>query len=277
MKTSFVLLSLLALLALPSCRCLDSTALQEAGLDAIQKKGELVVGIKQNAPPFSFQNAEGEYTGFDVDIAIALAAQLELKLKLVPLESSSDRIPYIQENKVDLIIASMTITRGRDKVIDFSIPYFQDGQGLIFRKNSAAKGYKDLKGKKVGAVNGTTSLRNMSKVQPEAQVVIYSNYANGLEGLLKGEVDAFTSDYLMLLGLRNNHAQKDELEVKGSRFTVEPYGIGMKENSSELRDSVNKALMQIWSNETWSEINEKWFGEGKSYYNENYFEISLVR
>jgi polar amino acid transport system substrate-binding protein len=243
-------------------------------LERIFKEGVVRVGVKSHAPPFT-ESKNGQITGFSVAIAQAIASYLEVELVIVPL-NSSDRIPFLLDNKVDLVIATMTITRSREKEVDFSIPYFQDGQSLLCLKTSSVQSYQDLKDLKVAAVTGTTSLNNLPLVQPGATVVAYDTPTAALEALFNGDIDAFSSDMLMLMGLKLNHENGEQLEVRGNRFTVEPYGVGIRPNQSDLRDKVNDAIMAMWKSGTWKAMYEKSFGPQTPYYQENSFEVKVI-
>lgn len=244
-------------------------------MDQLNYKKVIRVGVKTNAPPFAKQEDDGSYWGFDIDMAKAIGKELGLRVQFVPV-SPNQRIPYVREGRVDIVVASMTITRYREQFVDFSIPYFQDGQGLLFRSNSKFTSYRDLKDRKVGAVIGSTSYKNMVKVQPDCKIVPFENYADGVQALLDEKTDAFTSDYLILMGLKNKHKDHTILELRGNRFTAEPYGVAMMENQSKLRDNVNNAIMSIWENGIWQEIYQTWFGEGSVFQNQNDFHIEVT-
>ena len=241
---------------------------------AVKDRNELRVGVKTDAPPFARQETDGSFWGFDIDIAKALARELGVKIRFVPVVPSQ-RIPYIREGRVDIVIASMTITREREKDIDFSIPYFQDGQGLLFRCDSHFENYRDLKNKKVGAVLGSTSMKNLKKIQPDCSIISFENYQDGVQALVDNKVDAFTSDYLILMGLKHKHKDKALIELRGERFTAEPYGMAMRENQSDFRDEVNNAIMTLWENGLWQEIYETWFGEGSVYRSNLKFHVEV--
>lgn len=249
-----------------------ATASAMDDLGSIHKNGLVKVGIKKHAPPFSFKGEKGDYEGFDIDMAKALASHLEVALELVPLDSK-DRIPFLKKNKVDLVIATMTITRGREEKIDFSIPYFQDGQALLGLKSSDIDSYRALKGQKVGVVDGTTSQKNMPQIQPNCEVVAFKTPQKALQALEKGEVQAFTSDGMMLIGLTLSN---EKLEVKGDKFTVEPYGVGLRQDQSNLRDSINEGIREFWTTGSWKSRYEHWFAENTPYHGKNYFTVDLI-
>lgn len=249
---------------------------QQNDLQKLYQNGNIKIGVKEHAPPFSQMNDQGDLMGFDVDIAKAIAAELEMNLELVPL-TSKDRIPFLQEGKVDAVIATMTITQSRDREVDFTIPYFQDGQSLIFLKNQPLQSYQDLKAKKVGAAAGTTSFLNIVKAQPECSAIPFPNYNEGIEALLKQKIDAFTGDFLVIKGLIDKHPKKEELVVRGGRFTVEPYGIAIRENQSDLRDKLNQIIMKLWESGLWKSSYQKWLGQGSIYKDKNNFSIQMIR
>lgn len=248
---------------------------KENDLDLIRKRGVLRVGIKKHAPPFSQKGKDGNYEGFDVEMAKAIASYLEVTLNLIPLDSK-DRIPFLNNNKVDLVIATMTITRSREESVDFSIPYFQDGQALLGLKSSELNGYRGLKNKKVAVVDGTTSQSNMPQIQPNCEIVPFNSPQQALNALLENKVEAFTSDAMMLIGLSIGHPKGEELEIKGDKFTVEPYGIAMRQNQSKLRDLVNESIMDLWKSGSWKRQFEMWFGENTPYHSKNYFSVDVL-
>jgi polar amino acid transport system substrate-binding protein len=279
--SKLTIVSILCLI-LTSCCCLNakknvSSHKITSGDDLvdIQSKGTIRFGVKRHAPPFSQKNNEGDLEGFDIDIAKSIAISLGLDLELVPLDSK-DRIPYLKDHTVDAVIATMTATRNREKDVDFTFSYYEDGQGLICKKDSPIMSYKDLKNKKVGAAAGTTSYNNMGQVQPECSMVAFKNYNEGLAALLEGKIDAFTGDYLVLKGLKHSHKQSDGLEVRGDRFTVEPYGIAVRQNQSNFRDRLEKVLAEIWENGTWESIHQKWLGENTAYRSNDDFKMQDI-
>src|SRR5262245_33024870 len=120
----------------------------QSALETVKKRGKLVVGVKTDAPPFGNVAANGKNVGFDVDIAHRLAQALfndENRVELVAVTAAT-RIPLLQSEKVDIIIAAMTITDERRQLVEFSEPYFMSGSLLLVRQTSAARGLEDLAG-----------------------------------------------------------------------------------------------------------------------------------
>lgn len=243
--------------------------------DEITKKGEIVVGIKANAPPFSVQNEEGEFWGFEIDLLRAMVESWNLKLVLKPVEAK-DRVPLLLQDKVDLVMATMTHTRKRDKVVDFSIPYFQVGQGLLTHAESDIQSFSDIGGKKVAYVSGTQSYTTLAKFDKDCQPVQADSYKSAIEDVINKKTNALCSDYLILLGLFQQSEHLDKLTVLSDTIAPEPYAIGIKENESRLRDKVNQGLMYLWENGHWHDAYDTWFGEGSVYFHELFFRINVI-
>ena len=129
-------------------------AAQESTLDVVKKRGMLVGGVKADYPPFGYTDKDGQLVGFDIEIMNYLAKKLGVKLDLRPV-TSANRIPMLSIDTGDVLAASFTITIEREKVVDFTIPYFLSGGSFIVKKGSGIKGYTSLAGKTVTFTQGT--------------------------------------------------------------------------------------------------------------------------
>ena len=120
-------------------------------LERIQAAKVLRIGVKSDAPPFCFQDKDGLPRGFDVDIGYRLARFLGVEPSFVQV-AGPERVERLMRGEVDVVIATLTATRRRAREVDFSLPYFQDQQGLLVQADSPIKSYRDLAGKKVEKV-----------------------------------------------------------------------------------------------------------------------------
>jgi polar amino acid transport system substrate-binding protein len=241
-------------------------------LAQVKARGILRVGVKADAPPFGWKDEFGYY-GFDVDIARALAEELGIPKIDFSTVTSADRMDKVTSGDVDMVIASMTITRGREEKVDFTVPYFQDGQALMVRADSSVASYEDLGGKTVGAAKGATSIGNIKEAQPDCAVKEYPGYKEALAGLRAGEVDAITSDMLILMGLKLGAEKPEAYRIAGGRFSTEPYGIAVRENQSEFRDALNAGIERLWKTGRWQRVYEDWFGKNAKYRADEGFKI----
>ena len=241
----------------------------------IQAKQKIVIGVKADAPPFGVLRDDGQFWGFEVDLSMAIGEYLGLEVELVPV-TAKKRVPYLLQDRVDLIMATMTMTQKREDVVDFSTPYFQVGQGLITRSDSDIQNFLDLKGRKVAVLEGTQAFHTLRRMQPDCFLIIVDSYAKGIETVLNKETEALCSDHLLLMGLLHEHADMSMLSLVEETFAPDPYAVAMRENESSLRDAVNASLMRLWEESIWQDSYETWFGLGSMYDHDLIFRIGMI-
>ena len=261
MKRLAAALSAILLLALFVTPCFAEK------LDDIKKKGVLVVGVKDSQPPFGYvDESSKEIVGFEIDLVRALAKKLGVeKVELKPVTSAT-RIPMLVQGDIDLVAATMTHTRERDKTVDFSITYFPTDQRLLVKKDSGITSIKQLADKKIGSAKGSTSEVNARRAQPQATVVSFETYPEAFLALKQGKVEAVTTDEAILIGLKNKDDHPELYDVVGEAISSEPYGLGLPQNDSKYRSAVNAALMELWNTGEYQKIYDKWFGKDTKFY-----------
>ena len=218
--------------------------------------GEVTVGTKFDQPGFGLLNpATNEPEGFDVEIARIIADKLGIPEEGVTFTEtvSANREPYIQEGRVDYVVATYTINDDRKEVIDFAGPYYQAGQDIMVAIDNplGIEGPDDLAGTKVCSVEGSTPAENIRSNYPDAELVVFDVYSKCAEALKNGQVDSVTTDNVILLGLI---AQDPEsFELVDNPFTEEPYGIGLAKGDDEFRTFINDVLEQSYEDGSWAE------------------------
>jgi glutamate transport system substrate-binding protein len=224
----------------------------------IQDKGEIVIGVKYDVPPFGFKNPQsGDIEGFDVDLGKAIAEKLGVKPKFV--EAISDnRIPFIQDGTVDLILSTMTINAERSEQIGFTDPYFIAKGRILVPKDSDIKGIEDLAGRKVCTALGSTYEETLKERAPKADLRLVDAYSECLELLQNGAIDAISTDDVILTGMI---IQDDSLKLVGDELTVEPYGGGFKKDDADFAEFLNGALAEYKSDGPWQESYDRWLGQ----------------
>lgn len=225
----------------------------------LQAKGKLVVGTKFDQPGFGLKNAvSGQVEGFDVEIAKLVAAGIfggtpeEAGKKIEFVEAvSKNREPFIQEGKVDLVVATYTINDARKMVVDFAGPYFVARQDIMVKAdNTSIQSVEDLNGKNVCSVQGSTSIKNLQVKAPQADTSItFDTYSKCAEAMSDGRVEAVTTDDTILAGLVQSSG--GAFKLVGAPFSEEPYGIGLKKGDQGLRDFVNDRLEEIYAGGEW--------------------------
>jgi len=219
----------------------------------LQQAGKVRVGTKFDQPLFGQKNLEGNLEGFDVEIAKIIAGELGIQPSGIEwVESvSANREPFIQQDKVDFVVATYTINDKRKQVVDFAGPYYVAGQDIMVTKGNplGVKGPDDLAGKKVCSVTGSTPAENIRTNYPEAKLTEFDVYSKCAEALKNGQVEAVTTDNVILLGLISK--DQEAFELVGKPFTKEPYGIGVKKGDTQFRTFINDTLEKAVQDGRW--------------------------
>ena len=232
----------------------ESDAKFKAGttMAKLADKGSIIIGTKFDQPLFGLRGPSGEPEGFDVEIGKLIAAKLGIESdKIKWVESvSANREPFIQDGKVDIVVATYTINDDRKKVVDFAGPYFQAGQTILVKKdNTDINGPDDLAGKTVCSVEGSTPAANIEASYPDVKLELTDAYSNCLEPLRNDQVDAITTDNVILAGFVDQN--EGEFKLAGEPFTEEPYGIGLKKGDTAFRNFLNDTLEESYKDGSW--------------------------
>ncbi|MFI7581634.1 glutamate ABC transporter substrate-binding protein [Kocuria kalidii] len=242
----------------------------EAGGGETGGSGESVrIGIKYDQPGLGFRDGD-EYTGFDVDVAKYVAGELgytEDQIEWVE-SPSANRENMLANEQVDMIFATYSITDERDQTVDFAGPYFVAGQDLLVRADDdSIQGPADLEGKNLCSVTGSTSAANIQEEVPGVNLLEQPGYADCLTSLESGQVDAVTTDDIILAGLASTDANQGKFQVVGNTFSEERYGVGLPQGSDQC-EAVNEAITQMIEEGAWEDAVQE-HTEGANYtYNE---------
>jgi glutamate transport system substrate-binding protein len=219
----------------------------------IQDKGKLVVGTKFDQPLFGQKTPGGDVEGFDTEIARQIAKAItgsEDDVEFVEAVSKN-REPFIEQGKVDIVVATYTINDKRKEVVAFAGPYYIAGQDIMVKADDdSIGGVEDLAGKKVCSVEGSTSEQNVKEQAPEAEVLLFDTYSKCAQALGDGRVQAVSTDNVILLGLVD--ASKGAYKLVGKPFTEEPYGIGVKKDDTAFRTFINDELEKMYEDGRWA-------------------------
>jgi polar amino acid transport system substrate-binding protein len=221
---------------------------------AIAERGRLVVGVDQNTYPFGFRNpSSGQLEGFDIDLAREIARRIfgdpdRIDLRVV---DASQRESALQSGQVDLVVRTYSITCDRKRNVAFSTPYYYANQRVLALRGSGIDSAAALSGKRVCAVRGTTSLSALFALDPRPTLFSVSTWTDCLVMLQQGQVDAISTDDVVLSGLAS---QDPNVEVVGPSIGVEPYGVGIRKENSDLVRFVNGALDEMRADGTWERL-----------------------
>jgi polar amino acid transport system substrate-binding protein len=241
-----------------SLRPFDTKAEAAAAVQNIKARGRLIVGLDIGSNLFSFRDPiTGDITGFDVDIAGEIARDIfgtpsQVEYRIL---SSADRIAALQNNQVDVVVKTMTITCDRKKQVGFSTVYFTANQRILAPRGSPIAQAADLSGKRVCVAKGTTSLQRIQQITPPPIIVGVVTWADCLVALQQNQVDAVSTDDSILAGLVS---QDPYLHIVGPSLNEEPYGIGVNLQNTGMVRFVNGTLERIRRDGTWNTLYRKW-------------------
>jgi aspartate/glutamate/glutamine transport system substrate-binding protein len=206
----------------------------------IVSSGKLICGTKFDVRGFGFKDPHtGEVEGLDADLCREIARNNGVRPEFVEA-NSEDRIPLLNEGKVDIIISTMQVNDERKKEILFSHVYYVAGQTLLVRSDSDIRSVDDLKGKTVCSVEGSTyEKKKIQAMAPQAGFLPLMSYPEAGRALVDGRCDAISSDERILFGLIERFAG---IELRGGPFTKERLAIGIRKGRRDLMDMVNVSL-----------------------------------
>lgn len=228
-------------------------------LDEVKTRGQLWVGVSDTTPPFSFKAANGTLTGYDLDLVRAVAKRLGLGLEMTAL-SSAERIPLLQQGKLDFVATSMTRTPERLRDIDFSHIYFVTPHAVVVKKSSGITSVKQLSGRKASSASTSTAGGNLKEVVPEVNLVYVRDYAVAFAALKEGSVDAFTTDETVLAAIVRDDGHSSDYLFLPDFTKSRNVGFALKKDEVRLKAAINQALLDIEASGEAANIWDTWFG-----------------
>jgi glutamate transport system substrate-binding protein len=221
----------------------------EAGttMAEIADAGTIRVGTKFDQPGFGLENLEGDVEGFDVEVAKIIAGALgiaEDDIEWVEAPSAV-REEVIEGGEVDMVVATYTINDERKERISFAGPYYQAGQQIMVASDddtiTGPESFTENPDATVCSVTGSTPSENIREyLDNDEQLVLFEEYSQCADALSNGQVDAVTTDNVILLGFVSE--SDDEFKLVGEQFTEEPYGIGIEKGDTEFCEFINQTL-----------------------------------
>ncbi len=255
----FLKLFLVLFVILISTTACNKNTLPDNALERIKLRDKIIVGTKFDARPFGYIDQNQVLKGYEIDIAKAIAKKLlgdENKVEFKQV-LPSNRILALSAGEVDMLIATMTITSERQKVITFTNPYFITGLSILVPKNSSINTITDLNNRPTILILGTTGEKDIRTLAPEAKIYGFRTYTDGYSALKAGRADAMITDKSILLGITLNDSN---YKVLPKTYTVEPYGIALRkgEDSESLRIELNEILKTLQKTGELKKLNNRW-------------------
>jgi polar amino acid transport system substrate-binding protein len=226
----------------------------------IAARGKLIVGVDQNTYNVGFRDPfTGEIQGFDIDMAKDIAQAVFGDPNAIQLRAvtSDQRIPALKNGDVDIVVRTMSITCDRLKDVNFSAVYYEATQRMLVKKNSGINGVDQVGGKRVCATKSSTSLSKIAQFPSKPIPVQVSDWTDCLVMLQQGQVDAVSTDDVILAGMA---AQDRYTALVGDSLGNEPYGMAIPKQNVDFVQFVNGVLEQVRANGSWTASYNRWLG-----------------
>ncbi|AFY57767.1 amino acid ABC transporter substrate-binding protein, PAAT family [Rivularia sp. PCC 7116] len=234
-------------------------------LQEIQQRGYITVAVKDNLPPLAFRDENGDLQGLEIEIAQRLAKDLLNKSeannsekldkldKLVKFKpvTNQQRLKAVEKGEVDMAIAKVTATPSRQRIVNFSVPYYFDG-GIVAIKNTSFQKLSDLENSKIAVLKNSSTIAALRYYLPKAELVGVDSYLEGQRLIDNNQVAAFAAD---ITSLSNWIKQNPQYRLLPTKISTQPLSVVMPKGLQydELRRKVSlligSYLQQGWLKE----------------------------
>jgi ABC-type amino acid transport substrate-binding protein len=253
------------LLTLAAALAVLSQPAAAATLDRIRDSGVFRIGYRADAKPYSYQDANGQPAGYVVDLCLEVANALGPNVRPQYVRVAADqRFESVLNGRVDILCDPSSITLARREMVDFSLPTFIEGAGVISRSNKPVRSFEDFAGKRVGVLGGTTSERtlrsSLDELNLKATIVLAPDHRAGLDLLSDGKVDAYFADRGIVAAMIREGGRPG-LEISKQYFSYETYALALPRGDDAFRLFVDRVLARLYRTGKINSILEKTFGK----------------
>ncbi|WP_314066911.1 amino acid ABC transporter substrate-binding protein [uncultured Vagococcus sp.] len=257
-------------LALAACSTNKEVAKDKStDWEKIEQKGEIVVGVDDTFVPMGFRDENDELVGFDIDLAKAVAEELGVKAKIQPIDWSMKETE-LQNGTIDLIWNGYTVTEERKAKVAFTKPYLKNEQVIVTLKKNNINDYEDMKGKVIGAQEGSSGEANlidepelMLDLVKDNEAVLYPTFMETFLDLNNGRLDGFIIDSVFAEYYISKEDDPEKYVILPSKFGEEDYAVGARKEDKKTVDKINQAIKSLADQGKTQEISMKWFNEDK--------------
>ena len=216
--------------------------------------GKLTMSTNAAFPPYEMTADDGSFEGIDIEVAAAIADKLGLELQVDDMDFDAALLAA-QNGKSDMVMAGVTVTDERQKVMDFSDTYAEGIQSVIVPEDSDIASVDDLAGKTIGTQRGTTGYIYCTDDFGEDSVVAYDDGLTAVQALNNGQVDAVVIDNAPA---KEFVAANTGLKILDTAYAQEDYAIGVAKGNTALLDAINGALEELQADGTLQSIVDKY-------------------
>ncbi len=227
-------------------------------LDDIRDRGTISVGVHTTHAPYGFIDAQGNNAGFGIDLARYVALKLlgsEDAVDFVPV-LAANRIPYLKQGRIDVIIATLSETEKRKKVIDYTRAYYASGASVLTAKDAPIHDWKDLKGKKVCGLQGAFYNTHFSEMG--LNMINFATTPEAYKALEDHRCIGFAFDVTQLVGKLREPKWQEHYHMATPPILVTPMGIGVRKGDDALRKALDRIILQMEASGFIYALEAKW-------------------
>ena len=231
----------------------EAAASEDAELVTVTE-GKLTMSTNAAFPPYEMTTDSGDLEGIDIEVAGAIAKKLGLELQVDDMDFDAALLAA-QQGKSDIVMAGVSVTEERQKVMEFSDSYATGVQVIIVKEDSEIASVEDLDGKMIGTQRGTTGNIYCTDDYGEDHITTYDNGLTAVQALMNGQVDCVVIDQEPAKAFV---AANQGLKILETEYVSEDYAIGMAKGNTALQSAVNKALAELQEDGTVQSIVDKY-------------------
>jgi ABC-type amino acid transport substrate-binding protein len=243
---------------------LASQAAAAATLDRIRQTGAIRLGYRADAKPYSYRDAQGQPAGYIVDLCLEVAAAIQPKPRVeFVLVSAEQRFEAVRDGRIDILCDPSSVTMQRREMVDFSLPTFVEGAGVISRAKPITV-FEDLAGKKVGVLAGTTTEETLRKsladLKLKTEVIPVTDHRAGLDLLSDGKIDAYFADRGIVAAMLREGGRPG-IQISKQYFSYETYALALPRDDGAFRLAVDRTLARLFRTGKVDDLMARTFGK----------------
>jgi polar amino acid transport system substrate-binding protein len=227
-------------------------------LDDIKARGRLLVGATQSSPPFSYRDGENGIVGYDLDLAAEIAKRLDVGMEKVAL-INAERIPFLQQDKVDLVAAGMTRAENRKGDIAFSLAYLDSPHKVMVRRDAGLTAVKQMAARKLALVRSASVDADLKQAVPTMEIVRLDDYGACFAALQAKRVDGFLADEILLRFFAQKSGAPQDFIFIADYALPRTAGFGIKKGEPRFAEFVDTTLLDLEASGIATTIFDKWF------------------
>ncbi len=259
LKRLSILTSLLLSITTTGLLVTAPSRIDAADLQAIKRRGRLIVAVKDNLRPLGFRDASGQIQGFEIDLARQLAQELLGRRDALELRPvlNQDRFGAVMNGEVDLAIAKVTLTPSRLRILNFSQPYYRDGAGIVTR-DPAIQTLTNLAGQPIAVLNHSSTIEAVRKHLPSAVLIPVSSYEAAKVAIESGRAIAVAADVSVLTGWVQEFPQ---YRLLTPLLSTQELAVALPKGQQyeELRQTIDQILRRLYAT-GWLEQRANYWG-----------------